>query len=167
MADVVVVGAGPAGSSAAGRLAKAGLKVLLADQAVAVGDKVQCAEYVPKMILQHAGISPADVVQPVTGLKTYIGGRLAGTLPAPGYILHRCRWDKNNAAAAVAAGAELATGARAVGWNGEAIALRRGTAAFSVPARIVIGCDGPRSAVSRWLGNGEQPSAWGCNARFP
>ena len=161
MIDVVVVGAGPAGSSAAGRLAKAGLKVLLADQAVAVGDKVQCAEYVPKMILRHAGLLPADVAQPVFGLKTYIGGQLARTLPAPGYILHRRNWDKNNAAAAVAAGAELVTGARAVGWNGEAVVLRRGKAASSVPARVVLGCDGPRSAVGRWLGNGDQPVCLG------
>jgi digeranylgeranylglycerophospholipid reductase len=159
--DVVVVGAGPAGSSAAGRLAKAGLKVLLADQAVAVGDKVQCAEYVPRMILRHAEISPADVAQPVTGLKTYIGGQLAGTLPAPGYILHRGRWDKNNAAAVVAAGAELVTGARATGWDGEAIVLQRGRSSLRVPARIVLGGDGPRSAVARWLGNGDQPVCLG------
>lgn len=167
MADVVVVGAGPAGSCAAGRLAKAGLRVLLVDQALAVGAKVQCAEYVPKMLLQQTAIAPADVAQPVTGLKTYIGGRLAGTLAAPGYILHRNRWDKNNAAAAAAAGAELMTGVRAVGWDGETVALRRGRGTVGVPARIVLGCDGPRSAVGGWLGNGDQPVCLGLQYQVP
>ena len=47
--DVLVVGLGPAGSSAAGQAAARGLSVLAVDSRKQVGQPVQCAEFVPKV----------------------------------------------------------------------------------------------------------------------
>jgi digeranylgeranylglycerophospholipid reductase len=52
--DVLVVGAGPAGSIAARVAARAGLSVLLVERRPCIGIPVQCAEYVPAQIVQYA-----------------------------------------------------------------------------------------------------------------
>ncbi|MBX8644001.1 MAG: NAD(P)-binding protein, partial [Thermoplasmata archaeon] len=48
MFDVVVVGAGPGGSSTAEYAAKAGLDVLFIDSRKEIGWPVQCGEFMPK-----------------------------------------------------------------------------------------------------------------------
>ncbi len=45
--DVVVIGAGPAGSSTAYYAAKKGLRVLIVDLRKSVGEPVQCGEFIP------------------------------------------------------------------------------------------------------------------------
>ena len=151
--DVIVIGAGPAGSTAARRLAQTGLQVLIAEQRQSVGDHVQCAEFVPQMITKYAGLRSIDVAQQLNGIKTYINGEAASVVRAPGYVLHRSRWDKELADAAVAAGANLMTGVRAVHVNGSVVTLLCGGEYQEVTGKFVLGCDGPRSLISKQLGN--------------
>ena len=70
--DILVVGAGPAGSSVALEAAKNGADVLLVEKKKNVGVPVQCAEYIPKLLLNEINISQKSVVQDVYGLKTYL-----------------------------------------------------------------------------------------------
>ncbi|CQR73486.1 Putative oxidoreductase [Sporomusa ovata DSM 2662] len=151
--DVIVIGAGPAGSAAARRLAQAGLQVLVIEQRQKIGDHVQCAEFVPLMITKYADLRAGDVAQQVTGIKTFINGEVASVLRAPGYVLHRARWDKELADAAAAAGAQLMTGGRAVTVNGLVVTLLCGNKQQEVTGRFILGCDGPRSLISKQLGN--------------
>ncbi len=56
--DLVVVGAGPAGSSAASTAAERGLRVLVLDKRSVVGMPYQCGEYMPtneeiKALIKH------------------------------------------------------------------------------------------------------------------
>ncbi|MEN6567964.1 MAG: NAD(P)/FAD-dependent oxidoreductase [Veillonellales bacterium] len=157
--DAAVVGAGPAGSTAARILAQAGLAVLLVDQVNAVGAKVQCAEFVPRILKQHAAIRPQDIAQPIDGMKTFIQGVLANQIKAPGYILNRCLWDKYLADSAVQAGAHLSLGTRAVHWQDNQLILQSGSKQWTVNCRLLVGCDGPRSAVAGWLGNPRQETS--------
>lgn len=154
--DVAVVGAGPAGSTAARILSQAGLAVLLVDQVNAVGAKVQCAEFVPRALQQHAEIRPQDIAQPIGAMKTFIDGVFANQIKAPGYILNRCVWDKKLADSAVEAGAKLVLGTRAVHWQDNQLTLKSARKQWQANCRIVVGCDGPRSLVGRWLGNPQQ-----------
>ena len=158
--DVVIIGAGPAGSTAAKGLAQAGLKVLLAEQRLSIGEKVQCAEFVPRIITRYAPIRPMDIAQTIDGIQTWIQGQLVHTLKAPGYILHRKHWDKQLAAIAVAAGAHMVSGTRALEWQKHStLTLESGNKRQLVTCQWVIGCDGPRSIVSTWLGNQNQPTS--------
>ena len=158
--DVAIIGAGPAGSTAAKGLAQAGLKVLLVDQRLNIGEKVQCAEFVPRMITRYAPMRRMDIAQPIDGIQTWIQGHLVHTLKAPGYILHRKHWDKQLAAIAVAAGAHMISGARALDWqNHSMLTLGSGNNRQLVTCQWLIGCDGPRSIVSKWLGNQNQPTS--------
>ncbi len=156
--DVVVIGAGPAGSTAAQKLAEAGCRVLLIDQARRIGENVQCAEFVPRLLRKYAPLCSTDIAQPVDGIQTWIEGRLAHRLQAPGFTIHRACWDKHLAEQAVAAGAGLQTGVRVIERQGDSTLLAiDGARKKLIRCRWVLGCDGPRSVVSGWLGNERQP----------
>lgn len=157
--DVAVIGAGPAGSTAARMLSQAGLTVLLVDQVNAVAAKVQCAEFVPRTLKQYVEIRPQDIAQPIGGMKTFINGALANQIKAPGYILNRCLWDKQLADSAVEAGAKLILGTRAVHWQDNQLTLKSARTQWQINCRMVVGCDGPRSLVGRWLGNPQQEAS--------
>ena len=63
--DVLVVGAGPAGSCAARQAASAGLDVLIVDRKSRAGEPMQCAEFVPRPAVQYLD-DTACVVQQAT-----------------------------------------------------------------------------------------------------
>lgn len=105
--DAIVVGAGPAGSTLAGRLHAAGMRVALLDKKVFPRVK-PCAGWVTPQVIEALGIDTDDyrrerVFQPITGFRTgIIGGRVIDThYPHPvsygilrvefdHYLLQRC-----------------------------------------------------------------------------
>jgi len=150
--DVLVVGAGPAGSSAARVLASAGLRVLLVEQRTTVGLPVQCAEYVPAQIVEHVPLAEGCIAQRIRALQTHLPDGEVVERPAPGYVLHRALFDKALAVAARRAGAEVWSSARAVERTAEGALVRRGSRTVAVACRVLVGADGPHSTVGRWVG---------------
>ncbi|MCI4349110.1 MAG: NAD(P)/FAD-dependent oxidoreductase [Thermoplasmata archaeon] len=155
--DVLVVGAGPAGSTAAASLARHGHRVLLVEEHDRVGHPVQCAGLVSERVLELAG-SRRFVVGPVRGAEVYGPGRahLRFQSPTPrAFVIDRAGLDVFLADRAARAGARIETGTkfdRLVGAvNGVAVArlTRAGGEAFDVRTRLVIGADGVASAVAR------------------
>ncbi|MDR3579833.1 MAG: NAD(P)/FAD-dependent oxidoreductase [Oryzomonas sp.] len=72
--DVLIVGAGPAGSTCAGRLAQAGLDVLLLDRQVFPRAK-PCAGWITPSVLETLAIDPEEygqgrVLQPIANFRT-------------------------------------------------------------------------------------------------
>jgi geranylgeranyl reductase family protein len=72
--DVLIVGGGPAGSSCARTLRRAGADVLVLDKAKFPRDKV-CAGWITPQVLAELSLEPADyarehVIQPITGFRT-------------------------------------------------------------------------------------------------
>ncbi|WP_169717013.1 geranylgeranyl reductase family protein [Sporomusa acidovorans] len=154
--DAVVIGAGPAGSTAAKRLGQAGLKVALLDQRLEIGNKIQCAEFVPRPISRYAPLRAGDIAQRVEGIKTFINGKPVHTLAAPGYTLNRNLWDKYQADEAKNAGVTVMSATRAVAVGDHAVTITKGTERGKIYATFILGCDGPHSLVSGRLGNGRQ-----------
>ncbi len=82
--DAIIVGAGPAGSTCAGRLTAAGLRVRLFDKKVFPRVK-PCAGWVTPQVIESLEIDTDDyrrelVFQPITGFRTgVIGGRTVET----------------------------------------------------------------------------------------
>jgi flavin-dependent dehydrogenase len=72
--------------------------------------------------------------------------------PAPGIICHRDRFDRHLAKLAESAGADLITGARAVGIEGHVVTARNGQETLQIKAQVIVGADGPTSTVRSWLG---------------
>ena len=154
--DAVVVGAGPAGSAAAIRLGQAGLKVAMLEQRQSIGCKVQCAEFVPVVMARHTVLREGDIAQPVPGITTFIDGRLASVLRAPGYILNRGLWEQYQVERAQAAGVRVMSATRVTGIDGKAVTVTNGRRTAAISAEFIVGCDGPRSVVGKKLGNAPQ-----------
>ena len=83
-ADILVVGAGPAGSSAALAACGRGLRVLLVERRTVVGRPVQCAEYIPAPLMKETAIGRNFVVQPVKGMTTILPDGEIKETRAPG-----------------------------------------------------------------------------------
>jgi geranylgeranyl reductase family protein len=155
--DVLVVGAGPAGSTVAGRLAQAGHRVLVVEEHARVGRPVQCAGLVSARVLELSGAS-GTVVREVRG-ATVFGPSLRSVdfrAPEPrAFVIDRAGLDVHLADRAAKAGAEFRTGTRfdaRVGQEADGVRVRlRGPDGSDreVVARLVVGADGVTSAVAR------------------
>ena len=113
--DVLVVGAGPAGSATALRLARGGARVLLADRARFPRDK-PCGGGITGRALRHAPCSIAPVVEDEVRtfeLRLRYGRSFERQSEDPLILMtQRRRLDAHLAAQAAAAGAEFADGTR-------------------------------------------------------
>jgi geranylgeranyl reductase family protein len=151
--DVLVVGAGPAGSRAAEAAARAGASVLMVDKRDEVGLPVQCAEFLPRRVAMDLGLPEVSIAQDVEGTLTHIGGEVASTRRNPGCIVRRDVVDRVLASRAVEAGAELwtstmVTGARVDGEGATVKLSWKGREGGSVVrAGLIVGADGPRSTI--------------------
>src|SRR6516225_4337242 len=174
-ADVIVVGAGPAGSTTAFHLAQAGLDVLLLEKSHFPREKVCGDGLTPRAVKQLVGmgipLNPEDGWFPNKGLRIIGGGvRLEldwpelASYPGYGMMRHRRGFDETLARAAAKAGARLLEGVNVTGpVLDEASGRITGvTARTSAPegdgtqrtyhARLVIAADGNSSRLSLAMG---------------
>jgi len=154
-ADLVVVGAGPAGSMAAHAAARGGLRVALIDRKRTVGEPVQCAEGVSRFALESNGLRPDPryIRQEIRGAKGVVpSGKRFDITRLPGYAVDRAAFDQSIADLAVAEGANLFLGERITGMvrDGGRWGLRSDGRTWRAP--MVIGADGPTTQVARWAG---------------
>ena len=176
-ADVIVVGAGPAGSATAFYLAKAGLDVLLLDKATFPREKVCGDGLTPRAVQALAGMGvpmdPRDGWLPNQGLRIIGGGvRLELRWPEltnyPGYGLVRSRlgFDETLARTAEKAGVRLLEGVTVIGpvlddagritgvttRSTEADTAKNLDTERNYRARVVVAADGNSSRLSLAMG---------------
>ncbi len=156
--DVVVVGAGPAGSAAALAARRAGARVLLVDRSGFPRDKA-CGDGIAAHaldVLDELGVPDAVAgYAPLPALRLVGpgGGAVARRLPRPAYTVPRTVFDARLVAAAEAAGAHLTRHAvRRVEVRADRVVLDG-----RIAGRAVVGADGAGSVVRRALGHRPNP----------
>jgi len=154
--DVLVVGAGPAGSCAARAAAKAGASVALVERRSVVGLPVRCAEYIPAMLVGQADVGKDYIAQTTLGMRSYLHGHRIQDMTAPGHVIHRDKFDQALACAAADAGAHVLLGhcvlEREGGQGGCVVLSTPAGDHVRIKAKVIIGADGPHSRVARWVG---------------
>ncbi len=156
--DIVVVGAGPAGTSAAAEAAKRGASVIVLEEHSEVGLPIQCGEGFTECEMKRAGFSADSpwVLHRSRGSALVVpsGKRMLSTEPV--YSIDRASFDRHLAGEAEKEGALIKTGHRVIsagqsgdGWE---LKVRSGEREFSVHSALLIGADGPVSVVGRSLG---------------
>lgn len=152
--DILVIGAGPAGSAAARFAALKGVSVILLERRERVGLPVRCAEYVPLPVSRYVELNRPDLmVQTVRSMQTFIDREPVRETTVPGVMINRDRLDQELADLAVAAGADLKTGIQAWTRQGDQVIARKKDGLVTISSRVIIGADGPSSQVGRWMGN--------------
>ncbi len=153
--DVIVVGGGPSGATAAHDLACAGYKVMLLDRA---GRTKPCGGAVPPRLLKDFDIPQSLLVAHAKSARIIAPSNRAVTMPVgdTGYVgmVDRDIFDEWLRARAASAGAVRVTGrCETVDDRGAIVRLSyrcdRSAGLQTVTARAVIGADGARSAVAR------------------
>ncbi len=162
--DLLVIGAGPAGSAAAIRAAEAGLSVLLVEKRQEIGAPVRCGEATDiETAERFMPVSPRWALHPVTSYAIFNARGESVVVPpsSPTLIIDRRAFDLSLAERAARLGAEVRVGTTAVGLlheggNGSGAvtgARLRGLGRdVEVRARLVIAADGVESQVARWAG---------------
>lgn len=150
--DVLVVGLGPGGASAAHTAAAAGCAVLGVERNERIGEPVQCAEFIPAPLVAYAGAGVA--VQRISGMHSVLPSGARVETDFPGIMVDRARFDQAIAARARAAGARLLEGARlqALDPARHVASLAQDTRLLEVRYEVLIAADGPRSTAARLLG---------------
>ena len=150
--DILIIGAGPAGSSAAMAAAEKGMDVLVVEQRSEIGVPVQCAEYIPAPLVGQLNLGTGFVVQKVSKMRTILPNGSARDMAAPGFMIHRDRFDQALAKEARKRGAEFFLSTKALALTDDrhvVIKNEAGETSFICP-RIIIGADGPRSKTALW-----------------
>ncbi|MCU1640689.1 MAG: sqlE [Nocardia sp.] len=165
-ADVLVVGAGPAGSAAAAWAAQAGRDVLLTDSAVFPRDKTCGDGLTPRATaeLEHLGLGDWLRAHTINrGLRMAGFGREAllpwpgGSFPAYGSAVPRTELDDKLRETAVKFGARMVQGAKVVevardGDRITGVTIKTDSGVHAVSCKVLIVADGVRSPVGKLLG---------------
>lgn len=165
--DLLVIGAGPAGSSAALAASERKIKVLLIDRKREIGRPIQCGEWVPKLLLREIGLSARSVIQEVGLMRTVLPSGEWVDLPSPGYTIDRAIFDQELAYQASARGAMVMTFTRAIKRLEEGVLVYQNGRSLFIKAKVIVGADGPRSTTGSWLGQVNQNFVLGLQFQVP
>ncbi|HEY6907092.1 MAG TPA: NAD(P)/FAD-dependent oxidoreductase [Ignavibacteriaceae bacterium] len=158
--DIIVVGAGPAGSMAARYAAQMGVSVLMLEKDRDVGYPVRCGEAVSKEGVEEFITPDEKWIAAVINKFSFNapdGTEVVIEFGDAGYVLERRIFDYELARTAAAEGAEILTRCYVNGLlfndgkvNG--VKYEYGGEQHELHSKVVIAADGVESRVGRWAG---------------
>ena len=110
MIDAIIIGAGPAGTACAKKLAEAGFSIKVYDKRAEIGSPKRCGEGLSEASQQFVGKIPERcIAQRIKGARLYApdGRYLDAILTEGGFVLERKVFDKWMAEEAIKAGASV------------------------------------------------------------
>ena len=167
--QVAVIGAGPAGSTAAETAAALGARVVLIERKSEIGTPVQCGGFLPEArelasLMPHARLPetlqdiPERCILHRTRLqRIFSPSGKSKEFPVAGRVVDRRAFDRWLAMRAARAGATVLP-ATCANPGGGSLQLQ-GHFSGSIKPQVIIGADGPNSVVSKAMGN--RGGEWG------
>ncbi len=161
--DVIVVGAGPIGSTAARYAAMHGARTLMVEDHSSIGSPVGCTGLLSTRAVSECDIEPSDdfvlnsvrgaFVHPMNGKILTIDGK-----KTKAYVVSRKMFDRRLAAMAIDENVELwlntrATGIETSGRKQKLSVVREGRPE-AIEANVIIAADGVRSRIAKMTGLG-------------
>ncbi len=160
--DILIVGAGPAGSRAAAATAQAGYSVLLIDAKLRIGEQPHCGEFVPARLFSEFELDRSSIVQNVAFMETRIldaSNRVASAtvlkfrrIQSPGFMIDRIRFDRSLARKAAYNGATVMCATRLIGRENSSWVIQSRGKKSLVRSRLTIAADGAASKTAAVLG---------------
>ena len=158
--DIIVVGGGPAGSTAARVAAENGASVLLLEKDREIGVPVRCAEAVgEKGIKKVVELRDEWIANKIEAIRLVApnGSVVKVSHEDVGFVLDRKKFDYDLAEMAAIAGAEVVTKAYVYDLLKEngyiaGVRVKHLGEDFEIRAKVVLGADGVESRVGRWAG---------------
>lgn len=160
--DVLIIGAGPAGSSAARAAAMRGIKTIFIDKKKEVGFPVQCAEGIGEYLFPYLPfkIPKEQLIWKIDGMFFWaddISIERSGS-HWNGYSVDRRKFDKWLSGLAVNNGSELWTNAELTDLeldeknNVKKAIVKRNGKLFEIISKVIVAADGCESSVLKLLG---------------
>ncbi|TGC09170.1 geranylgeranyl reductase family protein [Methanolobus halotolerans] len=159
--DIIVAGAGPAGSTAAMYAAQRGLSVLLVDKKKDIGTPLQCGGFLPhretlRELVPNAELPytleeiPSSCIHTSTSYQRFIApDGISKGFHVSADAIDRRRFDKHLAMLAGKAGAQILVGTNVIKVNGTELLMDGAFGEFCVKGKIIIGADGPNSIIAK------------------
>lgn len=162
--DVVIVGAGPAGSVTARFASESGAKVLVIERRQEIGVPVLCGEGISRKIDEWGMLEGRRwIASKMEGARIYspngtmvkLSAEMAGN--ETGYVVYRDIFDQELARQASKAGAEIVMNTNATGLLKEkdkiiGVKSKQYDEEIEIEADIVVGTDGVESKIGQWAG---------------
>ncbi len=176
--DLLVVGAGPAGSCAAYAAAEAGLSVVLIDAKARLGHPPHCGEFIPSRLAQEITLESALIHQKVDFMETRVIRfsdlpEEAPTLlesrviPSPGLLINRPEFDASLARRAAKAGAVVLCSTRLIARQSDLWRVNSTHGPLDFRPTYVIAADGAASKTLSLLGDESGPFLVGRQMEIP
>jgi digeranylgeranylglycerophospholipid reductase len=153
--DLIIIGAGPAGSAAAFTAAEKGISVLLLEEHDEIGVPLSCAEGLSRStIADYLDIEQEWIAQNLSGsiIRDPQGAEFTIHYPDVGWVLDRKKFDPGLARIAEQKGAILKKKVRAIGVQDNEVIAEEDGSRKTYTFKYLIGADGITSRVGTWMG---------------
>ncbi len=155
--DVIVVGAGPAGVSAAKAAALGDAKTLLLEKCPTIMANKPCGEAVSQTTFKTAGVEPKpSIVLNKAYARVYAPNMKFVEIKDVGFLINKSLFIQEIAAQAAEAGADIHVREEVISVWRDGNIMRVKTNHDEYSANVVIGADGYHSTVARSLGINER-----------
>ncbi len=151
--DVIVVGGGPAGSSAARVIADAGYSVVILDKKKRIGSPNHCGEGVSSLCLDEVGVKAPQpwILKQVKGCKLTFPNKTEIRFTQKGYCIDRPSFDRFLSKRARDAGTEIKISTTVNGIQNERSGWVVGTNRGEFRGKFLIGAAGALCPVSGYF----------------
>ncbi len=157
---MVVVGAGPIGSTFARKMAQKGFKVGILEKKRDIGVPLQCAGLLGKKVKGLNILPPEFIINKVQGADLYSPSHhllSVAKKETAAYVLDRVGYDKFLAKLAVESGADLFLNHNVNGVDTEKGVVHVNNGKDKIKGDLIVGADGYRSLISKKFNNTPEP----------